>query len=67
MAIEIKFEITKNGHTLRDTLILPEDHEFTTKQIDAMKNARFDAWYQIIMTPVENPNPEIFVEGENGE
>jgi hypothetical protein len=56
--MDIDFEITKNGHTLRDSLYLPIDHGFSEAEIEAMKQARFDAWYAIISTPVENPNPE---------
>jgi hypothetical protein len=54
----IEFETTKNGFTLRDALVLPDDHGFTTAEIAAMKQARFDAWYEVVTTPFENPNPE---------
>jgi len=54
----IDFEITQNGHTLRDALVLDDDHTFTDAEIEAMKQARFDNWYKIITTPIENPNPE---------
>lgn len=56
--IVINFEITKNGHTLRDSLYLPDTNNFSEVEIEAMKQARFDAWYAIITTPIENPNPE---------
>lgn len=56
--MKIPFSISKHGHTLHDTIVLPDDHKLTQKQIDALKQARFDAWYLLITTPVENPNPE---------
>jgi hypothetical protein len=58
----IDFEITQNGYTLRDALLLPDDHTLTDAEIEAMKQQRFDNWYTIITTPVENPNPEAPVE-----
>jgi hypothetical protein len=60
--MNIDFEISQNGYTLRDALILPDDHTFTTDEIEAMKQDRFDNWYTVITTPVENPNPEEPVE-----
>ncbi|CAB5223051.1 hypothetical protein UFOVP379_52, partial [uncultured Caudovirales phage] len=48
----------KNGHTLRDSLYLKIGHGHSAAEIEAMKQARFDAWYAIVTTPVENPNPE---------
>lgn len=56
--MNLEFEITKNGFTLRDALVLPDNHGFNKTQIEAMKQARFDAWYALVTTPVENPNPE---------
>lgn len=54
----IPFEVTAKGYTLRDALHLPDDHIFTDMEIEQMKQTRFDNWYTIITTPVENPNPE---------
>lgn len=56
--IDIDFEITKNGHTLRDSIYLPIAHGYSVDEIEAMKQARFDAWYAVVATPVENQNPE---------
>ena len=56
--MKIDFEITQNGYTLRDALHLPDSHTFTDVEIQAMQQARFDNWYSIITTPVENPNPD---------
>lgn len=54
----IPFEITQNKYTLRDALHLEDDHTFTDVEIEQMKQARFDNWYAVITTPVENPNPD---------
>jgi hypothetical protein len=54
----IDFVITQNNHTFSDALILPDDHTYTDAEIEVMKQARFDNWYTIITTPVENPNPD---------
>jgi hypothetical protein len=55
----IPFTITQHGYTHRDTLFVENE---TEEQIEAMKQARFDAAYKILTTLVENPNPEEFVE-----
>lgn len=57
--MKIDFTITQNGYTYSDALFVEDE---TPEQIEAMKQARFDNWYKIITTPVENPNPEEFVE-----
>ena len=49
----IDFEITQSGYTLRDALVLPDDHTLTDAEIEAMKQARFDKWYAILTTPPE--------------
>jgi hypothetical protein len=54
----IEFEVTDHGYTLRDALHLPDDHTLTDVEIEQMKRTRFDNWYTIITTPVENPNPD---------
>ena len=54
----IEFEITQNGHTLRDALVLPDDHGLNKTAVAKMQQERFDAWYLVVTTPVENPNPE---------
>jgi len=51
--ISIEFEISKDGHTYRDAIVLPEDHGLTDAQIDAMKQKRFDDWYAIVTAPQE--------------
>ena len=61
--MNINFEITQNGYTLRDALVLPDDHTLTDSEIENLKQQRFDNWYTVITTPVENSNPEVPVEG----
>lgn len=52
--MKIDFEITQNGYIFRDAIHLPDNHNLTAAQIEAMKQARFDAWYAIITTPEES-------------
>ena len=51
--ISIDFEISKDGYTFKDAIVLPEDHGLTDDQIEAMKQKRFDDWYAIITAPNE--------------
>jgi hypothetical protein len=53
----IDFSITQNNHTFSDALILADDHTFTNKEIEAMKQARFDNWYTIITAPTQDLAP----------
>ena len=46
----IDFEITQNGYTLRDALVLPDDYVPTDAEIEAIKQQRFNNWYIIITT-----------------
>lgn len=56
--MKIDFEITKDGYTYRDAIVLPDDHGLSDAEIEAMKQARFDAWYFIVTNPPEEPAPE---------
>lgn len=49
--ITIDFEITQNGYTLKDAIILPDDHTMTDFLIEAIKQQRFDDWYAIVTAP----------------
>lgn len=51
--MKIDFEISKDGYVFRDALHLPDDHTYTDAEIEAMKQARFDAWYAIVTAPEE--------------
>lgn len=53
----IDFSITQNNHTFSDALILADDHTFTDEEIKAMKQARFDKWYEIITAPTQDLAP----------
>ena len=39
-------------HIYRDALHLADDHTFTEEEIQTMKQARFDNWLAIILSPV---------------
>lgn len=59
--MKIDFEITQNGYTYRDAITLPDDHTLTEEQINDLKQARFDAWYECIINPPEPPADEELV------
>ncbi len=40
----IEFEIEQDGFVFRDAIELPEDHNLSDADIDAIKRQRFDAW-----------------------
>lgn len=44
------FEITKDGLTFKDALVMPQDEydALTAEQIEAMKQQRFDNWYALV-------------------
>jgi hypothetical protein len=54
MSVKIDFEITQNGYTLRDALVLPDDYVLTNAEIEIIKQQRFDNWYNVITMPVVN-------------
>lgn len=49
----IKFDITQHGQTLRDALILPDDHELSETELARIQQERFDAWYAVITAASE--------------
>lgn len=53
MVIEFAFEDENFKVLFRDALVLPDDHGLTDPQIEAMKQARFDAWYAVVTAPSE--------------
>ena len=62
--ITIEFEISQDGYTLKDAIVLPDNHDLTDEEIEDMKQSRFDNWYAIVTAP----QPEIEYEvDENGE
>lgn len=52
--IKIDFTIEKDGMTFSDAIVLPDDHGLSDADIEAMKQARFDAWYAIVTAPIED-------------
>lgn len=53
--MKIDFERTRDGMTLRDSLSLTADEaaSLTDEQIEAMKDARFEAWLAAVTAPPE--------------
>ncbi len=49
--MKINFEITQGGYTLKDAIILPDDHSLTDAEIETMKQQRFNDWYAIVTAP----------------
>ena len=51
------FEITKDGLTFKDALVMPQDQydALTAEQIEAMKQQRFDNWYALVTAVSEEP------------
>ena len=59
----IIFEFPSEYGTFRDALNFIDDQPIPSDdELTAMKQARFDIWYAVITTPVENPNPDAPVE-----
>ena len=52
--INIDFEKSEGNNIFKDALELEDDHSFTDDEIEAMKQARFDAWLEVIKTPPED-------------
>jgi hypothetical protein len=52
--ISIEFEITKDGMTFKDAIVLPADHGLSSVDIEAMKQKRFDDWYAIVTASQED-------------
>jgi hypothetical protein len=62
--LHIEFEITQDGYTLKDAIVLTDGTDLPEAEIETMKQKRFDDWYAIVTAP----QPEIEYEvDENGE
>lgn len=60
--MKIDFEFDTPHGKFRDALHLPENHDFSDAEIEAMKVQRRDNWIAVVTAPsVEEPEPE-FVE-----
>lgn len=57
--MKIDFEFQTPHGKFADALHLPDDHGFTDAEIEAMKEARRDAWIVVVTAPpVEEPEQE---------
>ena len=52
---EFRFERERNGRVFVDAVILTDDEAaaLTPEQIEAIKDARFEAWYAAVTAPSE--------------
>ena len=59
--VKIDFSFSSQYGTFSDALHLPDDHGLSDKQIEAMKQARFDNWIAVITAPSveETPTEEV--------
>jgi hypothetical protein len=53
--IKIDFEINRDGNTLRDAIVLEDNHNLTEQQIEKIKEKRFQD-YLISIQPQEEVN-----------
>lgn len=57
--MKIDFEFQTRHGVFRDALHLPDDHNLTNQQIEAMKQQRVDNWLAIVSAPpAETPAQE---------
>jgi hypothetical protein len=49
--IKIDFEFNTPHGLFCDALHLPEDHNFTNEEIEAMKQKRVDNWIAVVASP----------------
>ena len=55
--VKIDFSFSSQYGTFSDALHLPDDHGLSDKQIEAMKQARFDNWVAVITAPSVEETP----------
>jgi hypothetical protein len=60
---KMDFEITRDGVTYRDAIVLHEGHNLSDAEIAAMKESRFAAWRAFVaeqskLPPEPEPTPE---------
>lgn len=46
--VKIEFEMTRDGMTFRDAIVLPVGHGYTDEQLKELKQKRFNDWYEIV-------------------
>ena len=56
--ISIQYEITTDGFTFKDAIVLPADHGYALAQLEEIKQKRFDDWYAIVTAPSEEVEEE---------
>ena len=62
--ITINFELSRDGYSFKDAIVLPVGHGFTDAQIEEMKQKRFEDWYAIVTAPQPEEVIEESVDGE---
>jgi hypothetical protein len=63
--VKIEFEFDSEYGTFRDCIVLPDNHNMSEAQIDAIKQQRFDAWLESVQPVEEEEAIEVQeVEGE---
>ena len=66
--IRINFiRTTPDGILYSDCLFLPQDHNYTESEIETLKDAKYQEWYDYITTPREAPVIESADTEENNE
>jgi len=55
----IDFEKSDGTYTLKDAIILPDDHGLTDAEIEAIKQKRFDDWLAIVTAPPVEDAPNV--------
>lgn len=60
--MQIRFSYDTKYGTFNDALNLPDDHEFTEAELEAMKEARRDRWVAHIDSTQVETTPEVPVE-----
>ena len=57
--LTIDFEKSDGTYTLKDAIILPDDHGLTDAEIEAIKQKRFDDWLAIVTAPPVEDAPNV--------
>lgn len=56
--VKIDFEFETKYGIFRDALLLPDEHNMTEEELQAMKQKRLDNWLAIIEAPAPDTSPE---------
>lgn len=54
--IKIDFERTDGTYTLRDAIVLPDNHTLTTEEIEQIKESRWQNWIRMVTAPPVAPD-----------